>query len=214
MDLRRAAVSVADIAINFAAPYFVYVLLRPAHGDVAALLAATLPPIAWGLATFAWQRHVDALSMIALGGIALSLLAFVGSGSARMLQLRENLAGAVIALVFLGSAAIGRPLIYQLIAATLRRRSASEAAAFEARRQIPGFRRAMTFMTLVWGIGLLIQTGLAVALLFTVSIATYLLVSPILNYGTFGGLMLWTILYGRHRRRLAAAADRAAAAAP
>ena len=54
---------------------------------------------------------MDALSVLVLAGIALSLLAAIGGGDARWLQLRENLASAMIGLAFLGSAAIGRPLM-------------------------------------------------------------------------------------------------------
>jgi hypothetical protein len=60
-----------------------------------------------------------------------------GGGSAHLLQLREKLVTALIGLFFLGSAAIGRPLIYQLARASLARRKPSELAAFEALRDNP-----------------------------------------------------------------------------
>ena len=52
-------------------------------------------------------------------------------------------------------------------------------------------------MTLVWGFGLLAQTALACLLVFALPIADYLIVSPILGYGTMGALGLWTFWYGR-----------------
>jgi hypothetical protein len=56
----------------------------------------------------------------------------------------------------------------------------------------------------VWGSVLLLQTLLACALVFIVSIPTYLIVSPILGYGTMGALALWTFLYVQARKRSAA----------
>jgi hypothetical protein len=61
-------------------------------------------------------------------------------------------------------------------------------------------------MTLVWGFGLLVQTMVACLLVFRISISHYLLVSPILGYGTMGGLALWTFWYVKRMKRRGAAA--------
>ena len=198
---------------HFVAPFLIYDLAKRGLGDVRALIASSAPPIAWSLFEFARKRRVDAVSMLVLAGIALSLLAFIGGGGARFLQLREKLVTALIGLVFLGSAAIGRPLIYQLARASMRRRSASEAAEFEARRDDLRFRRVMTTMTLVWGFGLVGEAAASAALVFQMSIGTYLLVSPVLGYGTMGGLSLWTFWYARRQRRKGDARRAAEAAA-
>ena len=202
-----------EALVNFIAPFLIYDLGRRRWGDVHALLAASAPPIAWSLIEFARRRRVDALSLMVLGGIALSLLAFIGGGSARFLQLRENLVTGLIGLVFLGSAAIGKPLIYQLARASLRRRSAEEAAAFEALRDNVHFRRTMTIMTVVWGVGLLAQTALACVLVLSLTIHDYLLVSPVVGYGLVGVLALWTFWYVRRARRRGEARRAAEAAA-
>jgi hypothetical protein len=107
----------------------------------------------------------------------------------------------VIALVFLGSALIGKPLIYQLARASMMRKSEDEAQAFEALQVHAGFRRTMTVMTLVWGLGLLANVAVSVALVFALSIRTYLIVGPIVGYATMGALTLWTFLYGQRARR-------------
>ncbi|MEO8811917.1 MAG: VC0807 family protein [Caulobacteraceae bacterium] len=190
-----------ELAVNFVLPFLIYDLARHTLGDVKALIASSAPPIAWSLVEFSRRRRVDALSMLVLAGIALSLLAFVGGGSVRFLQLREKLVTVLIGLVFLGSAAIGRPLIYQLARATILRRSPSDVAAFEALRDNPFFRRTMTIMTLVWGTGLLVEAAVSAALVFALSIRDYLLVGPVVGYGTMGALGLWTWWYSRRQRR-------------
>src|SRR4051794_29697578 len=112
---RKTLGSIAiELLVNFLLPYVVYVKAEAGIGQVHALLAASLPPIVWSVIEFARKRRVDAVSILVLAGIVLSLLAFLGGGSVRFLQLRENLVTGLIGLAFLGSAAIGRPLIYQL----------------------------------------------------------------------------------------------------
>jgi len=190
-----------EILVNFVLPFLIYDFAKKDLGDVHALMASSAPPIAWTIIEFARHRRVDALSILVLAGIALSLLAYLGGGSVRFLQLREKLVTVTIGLVFLGSAAIGRPLIYQLARATIQRRSPSELEGFEAMRDNAFFRRTMMIMTLVWGFGLVAEAGVATTLVFALSIRQYLLVGPFVGYGTMGALSLWTYWYSRRQRR-------------
>ena len=199
---RRGVHLIVEASVNFLLPLGVYDLVEPRHGQVQALIASSLPPIAWSLVEFARRRRIDAVSLLVLGGIALSLLAFLGGGGVKMLQLREKLVTVIVGFVFLGSAAVGHPLIYEIARAGLARRSPSELAEFEGLRDDDAFRRTMTIMTLVWGMGLLADSAISVLLVFTVAVRTYLVVGPLLGYATMGGLGLWTFWFSRRRRLL------------
>ena len=137
--------------------------------------------------------------MLVLTGIVLSLIAFLGGGGVKALQLRETLVTGLIGLIFLGSAAIGRPLIYYLARATMMRTSPAKAAQFTALRHAPVFRRAALIMTLVWGMGLVVECALAIALTYVLPVEQFLVVGPVLGYGYIGALTLWTIWFARRR---------------
>ena len=209
---RGAGIAVEGL-VNFVGPYVIYTLAKPHLGDVGGLMASSAPPIVWSLVEFARKRRVDALSILVLTGIALSLLAFLGGGGVRFLQLREKLVTVVIGGLFLGSAAIGRPLIYYLARATLMRRNPGELESFDALRDNVFFKRTMLIMTLVWGVGLLTDAAVAMVLVFVLSIRAYLLVSPVIGYSTMGGLSLWTFWFSRRQRRKGEARRAAAAEA-
>jgi len=202
-----------EALINFILPYVIYTVAEARLGEVGALLASSAPPILWSIFEFARDRRIDALSVLVVAGIALSLLAMVGGGGAQFLQVREKLVTGVIGLAFLGSALIGKPLIYELARASMRRKSEGEAQQFEALQSHAGFRRTMTVMTLVWGLGLLCDVAVSVVLVFALSIRTYLIVNPLIGYGTMGALGLWTFLYGRRARRRGEARGAASPAA-
>ena len=187
-----------ELLINFVAPLLIYDHLQAQWGEVKALLASSAPPILWSLIEFARHRRVDAISVLVIGGIVLSLLSYLGGASVRVLQLRERMITALIGLVFIGSALIGRPLIYLLAHASLKRQGAAQAAQFEARRDDRRFKRVMGVMTLVWGFGLVADAALSAALAFRLSVHDYLIASPLLGYAVIGGLALWTFLYVRH----------------
>jgi hypothetical protein len=207
---RNGAHILLEVSVNFALPYALFRLIQPELGDVGGLVAGAVPPLAWSVAGFVRVRRIDALSLLVLAGIALSLLALAAGGGARLLQLRERLVTGAIGLVFLGSAAIGRPIIHQLARARIRRRTPGELGAFDSLRESPIFRRAMMVMTLTWGVFLVADSALAAGLVFVLSVRDYLLIAPLIGYPLFAALTVWTFWYAR--RRLAAA--RSAAMAP
>jgi hypothetical protein len=198
---KNAGHILVEALVNLVLPLVIYNYAEGPLGDVRALLASSVPPILWSLVEFARHRRLDAMSVLVVSGIALSLLAMIGGGGARFLQLREKLVTGIIGLVFLGSALIGKPLIYELARASKRRKSEGEAQQFEALQVHAGFRRTMTVMTLVWGLGLLADVVASVVLVFVLSIREYLLVNPILGYGTIGALSLWSFLYVQRAKR-------------
>jgi hypothetical protein len=208
---KNGAHVLVEALVNFVLPFLIYNYAEAPLGEVKALLASSAPPILWSLAEFARHRRLDALSVLVVSGIALSLLAMLGGGGVRFLQLREKLVTGVIGLVFLGSALIGKPLIYQLARASMRRKSEDEAQQFEALQIHAGFRRTMMVMTLVWGLGLIADVLVSVVLVFVLSIRQYLLINPVIGYGTLGALSLWSFLYGQ-RAKARGEARRAAAA--
>ncbi len=202
---------VADICVNFVLPFLIYSYAAPRLGDVQALLASSVPPILWSLAEFIRHRRLDALSLLVLAGIILSLLAFFGGGGPRMLQLREKLVTGVIGMAFLVSAAIGRPLIYELARAGMARRASAEAERMQRLRNDRRFRRTMTIMTVVWGFGLILDVAIGAALVFSLTIKEYMIVNPIEGYAVLGSLSLWTFWYSR-RAKARNEADRTAEA--
>jgi hypothetical protein len=212
--LRANGVGLAtEAVVNFVLPYLIFGWAKPHWGEVDALIASSGPPIVWSLVEFARRRRVDALSVLVLAGIALSLLAYAGGGGVRMLQLREKLVTALIGVIFLGSAAIRKPLIFELARATLARRGSAELDGFVALKDNPYFRRTMTVMTLVWGFGLVGEAALAGALVFTMSVKQFLIVGPIVGNGTMGALSLWSFWYSQRQRRKGEARRAAEAAA-
>ena len=85
-----------ELAVNFVLPFLIFNYVSPSLGAVVALMIASTPPILWAIVAFTRERKVDAISILALSGIALSLLAFAGGGDVKFLQLRENLVTGVV----------------------------------------------------------------------------------------------------------------------
>ncbi|HZZ45349.1 MAG TPA: VC0807 family protein [Pseudonocardia sp.] len=167
-------------------------------GDYAALLVATV----LSGARLAWvalrDRKLDpfALFMLVLFGAGLALT-FV-TGDARLLLVKDVATGALAGLLFLGSALIGRPLTFY---AAIRFAGAAHADRIRAGWAHPLARRAFTRMTVVWGLGLLVDAAVRIAVIYLLPIDVAVGVSTVLMVITFGALIAWT---GPATRRLRA----------
>jgi hypothetical protein len=106
-----------------------------------------------------------------------------------------------IGVAFLLSMPMRRPLIFYLARATVAREMEGGATHFETLwRDRPGLATAMRTMTVVWGIGLTAETALRAWMALTWPIERFLVVSPFIGYGIYGGLALWTLWYRKTMR--------------
>ncbi|MGF6610074.1 hypothetical protein OKW45_004996 [Paraburkholderia sp. WSM4175] len=205
---------VLELAVNFLLPWLAYRLALPRVGETGALIASAVPPLVWSAIELARFRRVDALSVMVVAGIVLSVAAMALGGSPRMLLLRESLVSGAVGVVFLLSLPMRRPLIFYLARATVAREMEGGAAHFEALwRERPGLPTAMRTMTLVWGIGLTAETALRAWMALTWPIERFLVVSPFIGYGIYAGLALWTLWYRRTMRSRVEAIERASGVA-
>ncbi|WP_025598508.1 VC0807 family protein [Burkholderia sp. WSM2230] len=187
---------VVEIAVNFVLPWLAYRLTLPHLGETGALLASAAPPLAWSLVELARFRRVDALSMMVVAGIVLSIGAMALGGSPRMLLLRESLVSGAVGVAFLLSLGLRRPLIFYLARATVAREMEGGAQRFETLwRERPAVASSMRLMTLVWGVGLTGETALRAWLALDWPIERFLAVSPFIGYGIYGAMALWTLRY-------------------
>jgi uncharacterized membrane protein len=192
---------VAELGVNILAPWAVYSLLQPGYGDTLALMASALPPLLWSLVELIRVRRLDAVSMVVLAGILLTVAATAFGGSPKLLQLRENAVTGLIGLVFLASLCLRRPLLYHLAAATFARQGEDSSAKLAAFVATPSGKNFFRHLTVLWGLGLVLQTAVMIWLVYLWPIGRYLLLSPFIGYGILGLLFAGTFWY---RRRIQA----------
>jgi hypothetical protein len=152
-------------------------------------------------------KRIGLIAIVSLVGIVFGFGLSFATGNAIFALLKDSLLTGVFGLLFVGSLATSRPLIYRLnldLAGT----DPAARAASEALWERPAAQRAFRLITLVWGGGLLLEAAVRVVAAFTQPIATATSLSPIISVVTIGAILAWTVLYVRARR---AAATRALA---
>jgi hypothetical protein len=184
-----------EVFANFVAPYLVYEAFDGSMGDRDALILSAIPPLLWSGFELYKTRRLDAISVVVVASILFTLAATAMGGSARLIQIRDALVTGAIGVMFVGSLAMKRPIIFYLARATIARKTEDGEAAYEAVWERPGTPAVFRFLTLVWGLGLVAQTACMCWLAWIWPISRYLLLSPFISAVIFGLLMVWSLGY-------------------
>ncbi|MBV8756537.1 MAG: hypothetical protein JO257_04660 [Deltaproteobacteria bacterium] len=182
-SVRREIINM--ILINAVAPYVVYELAEPTTGGLGALALSAVPPAIESVWSVAKKRKLDVMAALVLSGIAVSLILIALGGSERVLLLRDSLITSLIGLAVAVSALFPRPLMYLLF------------------RQMQGGDpplHEMRVLSAVLGLGLIVEMAVRTAMVYAMTTSRFLLVSPFVQYGMTGLLVLWAVYYMRRRK--------------
>lgn len=193
-----------EIGLNIAVPMICYRLSKQyvSASEITALLFASAFPTLRSVYDV-WRRgELDPVSTVVLLGIGAGIAALLLGGSYKVLLLRESLFTFALGLACLGSLLLpSRPLMFYFGRVFATGKDPARRAAFDASWQYPQARHRHRVITLVWGLLFVAEFAFRAALIYTVSPATVLAVSPLVLGGATIGVMLWTFRYGFRRPR-------------
>lgn len=192
----------AKIAVFYIAlPLAVYYLLRSAGLSAAAalLLSGVLP--AGGVAVGAVRhRRLDVVGALVLAGIVVGGVLGLVSHSARPVLIEGSVPTGVFGVSCLGSLRRQRPLMYGM-ALEFAGPDSGQGREMTRLWQYEGYRRVFRTITVVWGVGFLLEAALRVVIVYSASAGTALSVSKVMPWVWVGALSAWTVAYGRYRKR-------------
>ncbi|MBH1938219.1 hypothetical protein I5Q34_28840 [Streptomyces sp. AV19] len=195
-------------------PFATYGLLTDRGvSKVTALLLISLWPVVETLISLAVRRRVDEFGVMMLALMLLGALSAVAFDSAEMVFVKDSAITGLLGLVYLGSLAMPRPLMFYL-----GRRFATDGTPEGLDRwnglwQYPGFRRAQYLLTTVWGVAFLLEAVVRVVLAYALPTGAMVLVNNVLPAVVVAALVAWTMRVARQRRAARDAAAEAVAAA-
>jgi hypothetical protein len=193
-----------DIGLNVAIPMGCYYLSKQyvSPSEFTALLFASLYPMLKSIYDVIRRRELDPVSVVVLLGIGSGIAALLFSGSYKILLLRESLFTFVFGLACLGSLLLpSRPLMFYFGRVFATGNDPVRRAAFDASWQYPEARRSHRVVTLVWGLLFIAEFAFRAVLIYTVSPATVLAVSPVVLGTATILVIVWTFRYGARARR-------------
>jgi len=208
-----------DLIIDGALPAILYqILSRHGVAAVPALAAGAIFPAANILRKFVQKRTFDLVGGIVLFFLAVGVITTLISGSVLFVLIKESFITGLVGLMFLSSFLWKRPIIFYFTRQIGSGDDAQRRAYWDNLwEQAPPFRHTMRTITMVWGVGYVVEAAARVIVALSFSPGTVVVISPILAIGTTIGLIFWTrryarAAYERGQQRLAELAKAAPAA--
>jgi hypothetical protein len=186
---------IRGILLDIAPPLIAYYGLRAAGAsEYTALLTATVLAGSKVAYDAIRARRLDPFAGYLMLNFGLSLAVGLSTSDARLLLAGTTLVGGIGGLVFLGSCVIGTPLT-QVVGERLEGgpQDTSETA-------VTYRRRVHVLLSAMWGIGLIIATGVQLAVIFVTSVDVANALASALSLATTGVLIVATVIVGKRAR--------------
>ncbi|MBO0654017.1 hypothetical protein J1792_14905 [Streptomyces triculaminicus] len=207
---------IVSIVFNVVLPIITYNQLTDhGWGDFSALAVSSLWPVADTVVYLLWHRRLDEFAIITMIFMALTLVVTaIGPHSTRLLLVKDSAITGLFGVVCLVSLATPRPLMF-FMGRKFGTDGTKEGVAHwnGMFARFPGFRKTLKTITLVWGVGYVVEAAARIALSYALSTDAMVGVNSVLSYGMPVVLITWTITYSKRARAKGEAATAAAAAA-
>jgi len=183
--------ALGTLLIDLAAPVGGYYLLRAFDvPPVWALLLSGLPPALRALHGLLVHRRVDGIGLLVVAFLAAGLATTLLTGDARLMLVRGAWFSVLAGVWLLASLAVGKyPSTYQAARTLLPGRGSRLDAAWAQRAS---FRRVWRTLTVAWGVGSLVHSGLSVAMAYTLPVDAVPGLDAGLSIGFFVALQVVT----------------------
>lgn len=119
--------------------------------------------------------------------------------NARLLLVSSSLLPGMYGLIMLVSVLMGKPILLTLIKSTLANAPTEERKQLE-KRWLERGASSFTFVTTLWGVGLLSIPVICTSLIYTLTVQQYAPIGPIIQYAMFGTLLLISHIFSLIRR--------------
>jgi hypothetical protein len=159
-----------------------------------------IPPAVRTLLGLARNGRLNLLGIFSLLAIAIKIISGLVLQDTRLVLISSSLVTGAYGVIMLASLLSPTPLILTLVMNALAGSDPAQREQLTKRWQEDGFRSFFALITLLWGVGFLIELVVRVILTFTLTIEQFLVIGPIVQYSFLGVLLLGTLLYARIRR--------------
>lgn len=186
-----------DILLNTTIPVACYYLSKTfiSPSELTALFIATAFPTLKSAYDLVRHRGINPVSVMVLLGIVTSIIALLIGGDPRILLIRESLFTGGFGVGCLASHLFPRPMMFYFGRYFFAGNDPEKRAVFDSRWLNPDIRRGQRLITTVWG---LVYTGefvLRLILVYTLSAAVVLAVTPFLLGSATIVTVAWTFRY-------------------
>jgi hypothetical protein len=183
------------------------VLMHYGVSTLWALVAGGVFPALNNLRVWARSRRLEPLGIIVMIFLVVGTVASLVSGSVFFALIKESFLTATFGFICLGSLLAERPLMFYINRQFVAGDDPVRLAWWNGLWEIPDFRAALRFVTVVWGIVFIVEALVRVGFALALPPAQVVSISPVMAFGVTIAMIAWNRRYMlalRERRTTAA----------
>jgi hypothetical protein len=183
------------VIFGAALPIGVYFLARPyVHTDAQALIVAGGCSVGWISLQFVRRRRVDVVGAAVLVGFVIGVVtSTLLGGNAYVLKVRDGFFTLLVGIACIVTLYThDRPAFFYVNRYLSAGNDPAKVSAFDRLHDMPTGRHTFRTLSLVWGIGLVVEASARLTLADLLPTGTFLAVSPFITGGVIGGLFAFT----------------------
>ncbi len=196
-----------SLLFGAALPIAVYFSVRPHVGsDAEGLIIAGSVSVAWILFQFVRQRQVDFVGAIVLVGFLVGVISStLLGGNAYMLKVRDAFFTAIFGIACIVTVYThDRPALFYVSRYLSAGNDPAKVEMYNQMHQLPTARHTFRVLSVLWGVGLIVEASTRMVLAEVLHTGTYVAVSPFISAVVIGGLFAFTIVYSKRTQEEAA----------
>lgn len=201
---RRAAALrglLKSLVINVLCPYLLYRALAPHFSSKSILplgISGLIPLLNLAYSLFR-QHSLDVLALFAAEDVIVSLAATLLARTPTAVLIGRSFQHAILGLIFLGSLVVRRPLMLYISRQVATGNEPAAIARFDQLAIREDVLQVYRFMTVIWAMVLFAKSIVSIAMALSFSTKRYLILSPLVNYGSDVLLIFWSFRFGYAR---------------
>ena len=197
-----------SLIFGAALPIAVYFAVRPhLSTDAEGLIVAGSVSVVWILIQFVRKRQIDFVGAIVLFGFLVGVVSStLLGGNAYVLKVRDAFFTALFGIACIVTIYThDRPALFYVSRYLSAGNDPAKVAAYNQLHEIPTARHVFRVLSVVWGIGLVIEATARMTLAEALHTSTYVAVSPFITAIVIGSLFAFTVVYSKSAQLEAAA---------
>jgi intracellular septation protein A len=184
------------LVIDVAMPIVAFnVLTHLGVSTLWALVAGGIFPAINNLRVWVRSRRLEPLGIIVMTFLVVGTAASLISGSVFFALIKESFLTATFGFICLGSLLAERPLMFYINRQFVAGDDPVRLEWWNGLWELPNFRAAQRFVTVVWGIAYIIEAAVRVVFALVLSPAEVVAISPVMGFGVTIALIAWTRRY-------------------
>jgi hypothetical protein len=189
-----------SLVFGAALPIGVYFVVRShVRTDTDGLIIAGCFSVGWIAIQFVRQRRIDVVGAIVLLGFVIGLVSStLLGGNAYVLKVRDAFFTALFGVACIVTIFThDRPALFYVGRYLSAGTDPEKVSAFDKLHEVPIGRHTFRVLSVVWGIGLVVEASTRLALADVLSTGTFLAISPFITASVIGTLFAFTAFYSK-----------------